>query len=61
MKKLSIFAAAAAIAASTAMPVVAETTTQDPFIATQGGELSPLLVLGGIGTLIIIAASSGTN
>lgn len=61
MKKLSILAASAAIAASTAMPVVAETTTQDPFIATQGPEFNPLLVLGGLTALAAIAASSGTN
>lgn len=62
MKKLSIIAAAAAIAASTTAPVVAqEQQSNDPFVATQGQEISPLLILGGVAAVIAIAAGSGTN
>jgi hypothetical protein len=61
MKKLSTIAAAAAIAASAAAPVVAETKSQDPFISTQGAEISPLLVVGGIAAVVVIASAAGTN
>lgn len=61
MKKLSIIAAAAAIAASTAAPVVAQQQSNDPFVATQGDPINPLLILGGIATVIAIAAGSGTD
>ena len=61
MKKLSIFAAAAAIAASAAAPVVAQEATNDPFVATQTAEIPALAVIGGMGVLIAIAAGSGTD
>ncbi len=61
MKKLSTFAAAAAIAASAALPVAAETKTNDPFVSTQGIELSPLLIVGGAAAIVGIAAAAGEN
>lgn len=61
MKKLSIFAAAAAIAAAAAAPVAAQENTQDPFVSTQGIEILPLVVIGGVAAIIAIAAASGTD
>ena len=62
MKKLSIIAAAAALAVATAAPVAAETKTQDPFVSTQGSfELGAggagLAAVAAVGVLIIVAAS----
>ncbi|KUF09615.1 hypothetical protein [Pseudoponticoccus marisrubri] len=62
MKKLSIIAAAAAIATATAAPVAAqENTTQDPFVTTAGAGIPALAIIGGIAVVIAIAASSGTD
>ena len=63
MKKLSTFAAAAAIAASAALPVAAETKTNDPFVSTQNGGFPPAIaIVGGIAVVVAIAgASSGTD
>lgn len=61
MKKLSTIAAAAAIAASAAVPVAAETKTNDPFVSTQGIEISPLVIIGGAGFIVGIAAAVGEN
>lgn len=61
IKKLSIIAAAAAIAASTAAPVVAQQQSNDPFVATQGTPIDPLLLVGGIAVVVAITAGSGTN
>ena len=49
MKKLSILAAAAALAAATAAPVAAE-TKNDPFVSTQGS-----LAVGGAGAAALAA------
>ncbi len=64
MKKLSILAAAVALAAATAAPVAAE-TKNDPFVSTQG---SLALGAGGVGAAavaavalaVVIAATDGT-
>ncbi len=61
MKKLSILVAAAAVAASAALPVAAETKTADPFVSTQGVEISPLLVIGTAAAIVGIAASVGES
>ncbi|WP_146592342.1 hypothetical protein [Puniceibacterium confluentis] len=57
MKKLSIIVAAAAVAASAALPVAAETKTADPFVSTQGVELSPFVIIGTAAGIVGIAAS----
>lgn len=62
MKKLSIIAAAAAIAAVAAAPVVAQENTQDPFVGTQAApEGYVWVIIGGVATLVAIAAASGTD
>ena len=60
MKKLSIIAAAAALAVATVAPVAAETKTQDPFVSTQGGlgaGGAGLAAVGAVGVFIVIASS----
>ena len=62
MKKLSIIAAAAALAVATAAPVAAETKTQDPFVSTQGSlDLGAggagLAAIAGIALIIVIAST----
>ena len=61
MNKLSILAAAAALAAATAAPVAAE-TKNDPFVSTQGGlgANAGMAVIGVVAVGLIIAASDGT-
>ncbi len=62
MKKLSIIAAAAAIATATAAPVAAQQNTNDPFVSTQALSAIPVLaVIGGVAVVVAIAAGSGTN
>lgn len=64
MKKISIIAAAAAIAVTSASSVVAETApvASDPFVSTQGGEVSAIAILAGVAAIIAITAgSSGTD
>ncbi|MEZ5715394.1 MAG: hypothetical protein R3D85_09600 [Paracoccaceae bacterium] len=60
MKKLSILAAAAALAAATAAPVAAG--SNDPFVSTQGGlgENAGIAVVGVVAVGVIIAASDGS-
>ena len=60
MKKLSIIAAAAALAAATAAPVAAG--SNDPFVSTQGeiGFTTGLAVVGGMAVVILVASSDGT-
>jgi hypothetical protein len=65
MKKLSIIAAAAALAVATAAPVAAETKTQDPFVSTQGSlELGAggagIAAVAAVALLIAIASTDGT-
>ena len=60
MKKLSMIAAAAAIAVASAAPVAAQENTNDPFVSTQD-VVTPLLVLGVAATVIAIASASGTD
>jgi hypothetical protein len=57
MKKLSIIVAAAAVAASAALPVAAQTKTSDPFVSTQALEVSPLIVVATSAVIVGIAAS----
>lgn len=62
MKKLSIIAAAAALAVATAAPVAAENNTQDPFVSTQGSlDLGAggagIAAVAAVGLAIIIVAS----
>ena len=66
MKKLSTFTAAAAIAAiaaSAALPVYAETKTNDPFVSTQfdaAGNLLPgWAIIGGVAVFVGLTALSG--
>lgn len=62
MNKLSIIAAATAIAASVASPVAAQEKSQDPFVSTAGAEVLPLIIIGGLVAIIgIVGASSGTK
>lgn len=64
MKKLSLVAAAAAIAVSFAAPVAAQEApvVADPFVATQGVEILPIIVVAGAAaTIIAVATSSGTD
>lgn len=62
MKKLSILAAAAAFAATTAAPVVAQEVTVDPFVSTMSHTAgSGLGIVAGVFTIIAIAAASGSN
>lgn len=58
MKKLLI---GAALAASLAVPAVAQQAdvAADPFVATQG--TTELAVIGGVTLLVLIAAASGNN
>lgn len=62
MKKLSIIVAAATIAASAALPVSAETKTNDPFVSTQfdaAGNLLPgWVIIGGVAVFVGFAALS---
>ena len=60
MKKLSIIAAAAALAAATAAPVAAG--SNDPFVSTQGeiGLTTGLAVVGGMTVVVMVASSDGT-
>lgn len=61
MKKLSILAAAAALAAATAAPVAAG--SNDPFVSTQGsllGASAGMAVIGVVAVGLIVAASDGT-
>lgn len=61
MKKLSIIAAAAAIAASTAAPVAAQ-DANDPFVSTAGLGVSPLILIAGVAAVVVaVASSSGTD
>ena len=58
MKKLSTFAAAAAIAVSAAVPAIAQDATADPFVSSQGAmTVSPALVAAGIAVGIIAIAA----
>ncbi|MBV2359321.1 hypothetical protein KUH32_06025 [Thalassococcus sp. CAU 1522] len=63
MKKLSIFAAAAALAAATAVPVSAEEKSNDPFLSTQLSAVPALAIVGGAAFIAVIVAgsSSGTD
>ncbi len=61
MKKLSILAASAALAASLAAPVTAQEATNDPFVATQGAAIPALAIIGGMAVVLTIAAGSGTD
>ena len=58
MKKLSILAAVAALAAATAAPVAAE---NDPFVSTQasvGG--AGMAAIAAVTVFVLVAASDGT-
>lgn len=57
MKKLSIMAAAAAIAAG---PVAAQ-EANDPFVSTQVSAVPALAIIGGIAVVVAVAAADGTN
>lgn len=57
MKKLSIMAAAAAIAAA---PVAAQ-EANDPFVSTQVSAVPALAIIGGIAVVVAVAAADGTN
>ncbi|SPF81201.1 hypothetical protein [Pseudoprimorskyibacter insulae] len=59
MKKLSILAAVAVLAAAPA--IAQDVTTVDPFLATQGfAEVPAIAIVAGMIGIIAIAASSGT-
>lgn len=59
MKKISTFAAAAALAASFAAPAVAQDANADPFVSTQGalGMSTAALVAAGVTVGIIAIAA----
>ncbi|SEL26368.1 hypothetical protein [Roseovarius nanhaiticus] len=58
MKKISTFAAAAALAVSFAAPAVAQDANADPFVSTQGAmAVSPALVAAGLAVGIIAIAA----
>jgi len=58
MKKISMFAAAAAVAVSAAVPAVAQDVKADPFVSSQGAmAVSPALVAAGIAVGIIAVAA----
>ena len=58
MKKLSILAAAAAMAAATAAPVAAG--SNDPFVSTQGELGLGLGVVGAVTVAVIVVSTDGT-
>jgi hypothetical protein len=62
MNTLLKIAAAAVVAGTFALPVSAETKTNDPFVSTQGAVIPPLFVVGGAAVAVLgVAAASGTN
>ena len=60
MKKLAIVLAATATMAAAA-PAVAQEAPADPFVATQGVAITPLVIIGGAAVVVAVAAASGTN
>lgn len=58
MKKLSTFAAAAAVAIAAAAPVAAQDAKADPFVSSQGAmAVNPALVAAGVAVGIIAIAA----
>ncbi|MFX0542073.1 hypothetical protein ACEWPM_010125 [Roseovarius sp. S4756] len=58
MKKISTFAAAAALAVSAAVPAVAQDVNADPFVSSQGAmAVSPGLIAAGIAVGVIAIAA----
>lgn len=58
MKKLSTFAAAAAVAVAAAAPVAAQDTKADPFVSSQGEmAVNPALIAAGVAVGIIAIAA----
>lgn len=62
MKKFAL-AAAAAAALTTAAPVYAQQApVADPFVSTQGfGEIPAIVIIGGVATIVAIAAASDSK
>lgn len=60
MKKLSIVAAAAAIAVAAAAPVTAQ-EANDPFVSTQVSVVPAVAIIGGLALIVAVAAADGTD